>query len=75
VRLALKTLAVYLLLVGVPLAALAAILHFGGGLRAPDGVLEAGRAAGPRRAGLHLGPLLVQIAAGGGRGFGEGRGG
>ncbi|MFL5382027.1 MAG: cation:proton antiporter [Longimicrobiaceae bacterium] len=62
-RLALKTLAVYLLLVGVPLAVLAAVLHFGGGLRAPDAVLEAGRAAGPRRAGLHLGLLLVQIAA------------
>jgi Kef-type K+ transport system membrane component KefB len=62
-RLALKRIATYLLLVGVPFAILAAILRLGAGLRAPDGVMSAGHASAPGRAGLHLGLLLVQIAA------------
>src|SRR5215210_1851012 len=50
-------------MVGIPVAVLVVILQVGGGLSAPAAVAEAGRAAGPGRAGLHLGLLLVQIAA------------
>jgi len=62
-RLPLKSFVTYLLMVGVPVAVLVAVLRVGGGLSAPPAVAEAGRAAGPGRAGLHLGLLLVQIAA------------
>jgi Kef-type K+ transport system membrane component KefB len=63
-RLALKSLGAYLLLVGIPLAALALILRAGGGLLAPA---AAPAGAGPAASGFpampRLGLLLVQIAA------------
>lgn len=63
-RLTLKSLAAYLLLIGVPLVALAAILRAGGGLQAPGAGVEAGRAAASGVAAMpRLGLLLVQIAA------------
>jgi Kef-type K+ transport system membrane component KefB len=64
VRPVLKSLATYLLLIGIPLAALAAILRAGGGLHAPAAVAEAGRAAASGVPAMpRLGLLLAQIAA------------
>ncbi|HEV7589759.1 MAG TPA: cation:proton antiporter [Longimicrobium sp.] len=64
-RLALKSLAAYLLLVGIPLAALALILRAGGHLLAPAAAVSAaGPVAAPGFPAMpHLGLLLVQIAA------------
>ena len=62
-RLPVRSLVTYLLMVGVPVVVLVAVLQVGGGLSAPPAAAEAGHAAGPGRAGLNLGLLLVQIAA------------
>jgi len=63
-RLPLRSLVVYLLLIGIPLAALAAILRAGGCLQAPVAVVGAGRVSAT---GVHamprLGLLLAQLAA------------
>jgi len=65
VRQALKSLAIYPLLVGLPIAALALILHAGRDLLAPAAAAaSAGPAAGPGFSAMpRLGLLLVQIAA------------
>jgi Kef-type K+ transport system membrane component KefB len=63
-RLALRSLAAYLLLVGIPLAALALILHAGAGLSAPAAAAAGvGPVARPGVPAMRLGLLLVQIAA------------
>ncbi|HVG45678.1 MAG TPA: cation:proton antiporter [Longimicrobium sp.] len=64
-RLDLKSLTTYVLLVAVSLAALAFVLHLGAGLTAPEPVAGAGHAAAAGAGGraMHLGLLLVQIAA------------
>ena len=65
-RLPLKSLVPYLLLIGIPFALLALILHAGGGLQAPAAAVAApGHAADPGSPAAmpRLGLLLVQIAA------------
>jgi Kef-type K+ transport system membrane component KefB len=62
-RLARRSLAAYLLLIGIPLAALVPIVRIGGGLGAPDALAPTGGGAVPGPAAMpQLGLLLVQIA-------------
>ena len=54
-----KLIAIYLLLVGIPLAGLAAILHVGRGLHAPPAITGQWRMEGAAAAGDSLAPIAI----------------